>query len=117
MFRNDDFLGDKILHFRVLVVVIWKGSHGSATNRTGAEGLSFYYPRRLHCPDQMLAAMVLSQHWVSLTPCGARFMGHANRTWSAVRSVAPHSQFGEGARPYVCMDERNLPTPVRRRWS
>ena len=32
------------------------------TNRTGAEGLSFYYPRLLHCPDQMLAVMSFSQH-------------------------------------------------------
>ena len=40
-----------------------KGIHsGSDTNRTGAEGLSFYYPRLLHCLDQMLAVMSLSQH-------------------------------------------------------
>ena len=30
---------------------------------------------------------------------------------------APHSQFGEGARPHLCMDEWNRPTPVRRRLS
>ena len=34
----------------------------SDTNRTGAEGLSFYYPGLLHCLDQMLAVMSLSQH-------------------------------------------------------
>ena len=34
---------------------------------------------------------------------------------SAVCSEAPHSQFGEGARPHLCMDEWNRPTPVRRR--
>ena len=85
----------------VVVVVFWKGIHSrSDTNRTGAEGLSFYYPRLLHCPDQMLAAMSLSQHRVSLSktvrprvPCGARCMGHAIRTWSAVCSAASHSQF------------------------
>ena len=32
------------------------------------------------------------------TPCGARCIGHAVRTWSAVCSEASHSQFGEGAR-------------------
>ena len=42
---------------------------------------------------------------------------HAVRTWSAVCSEAPHSQFGEGARPHLCMDEWNRPTPVRRRLS
>ena len=49
--------------------------------------------------------------------CGARCIGHAVRTWSAVCSEAPHSQFGEGARPHLCMDEWNRPTPVRRRLS
>ena len=49
--------------------------------------------------------------------CGARCIGHAVTTWSAVCSKAPHSQFGEGARPHLCMDEWNLPTPVRKRLS
>ena len=56
-----------------------KGIHSrSDTNRTGAEGLSFYYPRLLHYLDQMLAVMSLSQHRVSSSktirphaPCGA----------------------------------------------
>ena len=96
----------------------------SDTNRTGVEGLSFYYPRLLHCLDQMLAVMLLSQHRVSSSktvrpraPCGARCIEHAVSTWSAVCSEAPHSQFGEGARPHLCMDEWNRPTPVRRRLS
>ena len=100
-----------------------KGIHSrSDTNRTGAEDLSFYYPRLLYCLNQMLAVMLLSQHRVSSSktvrpraPCGARCIGHAIRTWSAVCSEAPHSQFGEGARPHLCMDEWNRPTPVRRR--
>ena len=83
-----------------------KGIHfRSDTNRTGAEGLSFYYPRLLHCLNQMLAVVSLSQHRVSSSktirpraPCGARCIGHAVNTWSAVCSVAPHSPFGEGAR-------------------
>ena len=44
-------------------------------------------------------------------------MGHAVRTWSAVCSKALHSQFGEGARPHLYMDERNRPTPVLKRLS
>ena len=76
-----------------------KGIHSRPdTNRTGAEGLSFYYPRLLHCLDQMLAVMSLSQHRVSSsktvrprTPCGARCIGHAVSTWSAVCSEAPHA--------------------------
>ena len=102
-----------------------KGIHSrSDTNRTGAEGLSFYYPTLLHCLDQMLAVMSLSQHQVSSSktvrphaPCGARCIRHAVSTWSAVCSEVPHSQFGEGARPYLCMDKWNHPTPVHRRLS
>ena len=56
-----------------------KGIHSrSDTNRTGAEGLSFYYHRLLNCQDQMLAVMSLSQHQVlssktvrPCAPCGA----------------------------------------------
>ena len=87
-------------------------------------GFIFYYLRLLHCLDQMLAVMLLSQHQVSSSktvrpraPCGARCIGHAVSTWSAVCSEATHSQFGEGARPHLCMDEWNRPTPVRRRLS
>ena len=102
-----------------------KGIHyRSDTNRTGAKGLSFYYPRLLHCLDQMLAVMSLSQHRVSSSktirpraPCGARCIEHAVSTWSAVCSEAPHLQFSEGARPHLCMNEWNRPTPVRRRLS
>ena len=61
-----------------------KGIHSRPdTNRTGAEGLSFYYPRLLHCLDQMLAVMLLSQHRVSSSktvrpraPCGADVWAH-----------------------------------------
>ena len=94
----------------------------SDTNRTGAESLSFYYPRLLHCLNQMLEVVSLSQHRFLSSktvrpraPCGARCIGHAVSTWSAVCSEAPHSQFGEGERPHLCMDEWNRPTPVCRR--
>ena len=90
-----------------------KGIHSSSdTNRTGTEGLSFYYPRLLHCLNQMLAVMSRSQHRVlsskivrPCAPCGARCMGQAVSTWSAVCSEAPQSQCGEAARPHLCMDE------------
>ena len=68
--------------------------------------------------------VLLSQHRVLSSktvrpraPCGARCIGHAVSTWSAVCSEAPHSQFGEGARSHLCMDEWNRPIPVRRRLS
>ena len=41
---------------------------------------------------------------------------YMNLTQSAVRSEVLHSQFGEGARPYLCMNKWNCPT-VRRRMS
>ena len=49
--------------------------------------------------------------------CYARCMKHGIRTRSAVCSIAPHSQFDEGARPHLCMDEWNRPTSVRMRLS
>ena len=83
-----------------------------------------FLPQAVYCLNQMLEVMLLSQHRVlsskivrPCAPCGARCIGHAIRTWSAVCSEAPHSQFGEGARPHLCMDEWNRPTPVRRRLS
>ena len=87
-------------------------------------GQDFYYPRLLHCLNQMLAVVLLSQHRVlssktvrPCAPCGARCIGHAVRTWSVVCSGVPHSQFGEGARPHLCMDKWNCPTPVHRQLS
>ena len=72
----------------------------------------------------MPALMLLSQHRVSSSrivrlraPCGARCMGHTNRTWSAVWSEAPHLQFGEGVRSHLLMDELNRLTQVRCRLS
>ena len=60
----------------------------SNTNRTGAEGVSFYFSRLLYCLNQMLAMVLLSQHRVSSfktvrprAPCSARCIGHAVRTW------------------------------------
>ena len=87
-------------------------------------GFILLLPQTAACLNQMLAVVLLSQHRVSSSktvrhraPYGARCIGHAVSTWSAVCSKAPHSQFGEGARPHLCMDEWNRPTPVRRRLS
>ena len=50
-------------------------------------------------------------------PSGARCMRQAIRTWSAVCSGAPHSQFNDGARPHSYIDEWNCPTLVCRHLS
>ena len=119
----------KIQYFLKICINLYrrhlKGIHSrSDKNRTGAESLSFYYPRLLHCLNQMLAVVLLSQYRVSSfktvrprAPCGARCVGHAVSTWCAVCSEASHSQFGEGARPHFYMDEWNRPTSVCRRLS
>ena len=67
----------------------------------------------------MMAVMLLSHHRVSSSktvrpraPCGARCIGHAIRTWSAVCSTVPHLQFGKEATPHLCMDEWNRPIPA-----
>ena len=86
----------------------------SNTNRTRLEALSFYYPRLMYCLNQMLAVMLLSQYRVSSSKT---IRPRAVRTWSAVCSDAPHSQFGEETRPHLCMHKWNRPTPIRRRLS
>ena len=72
----------------------------------------------------MLAVVVLSQHRVAScktcrprVPLGIWCMRHKDMTGSAVCSVAPHSQCGDGARPHLNMDEWKRPTPIRRRLS
>ena len=99
-----------------VVVVVWKGIHsGAVTNRTGAEGLSFYYPNC--CTDQI--HRVLSSKTVRpRAACGARYifgtlLGHGLRFVHGL--FRGNLQFGEEARPYLCMDEWNRPTPIRRR--
>ena len=95
----------------LIVVVIWRGIHSrSDTNRTGAKGLSFYNPRLLHCLNQMLAVVLLSQYRASSSKtirpcaaCGAQCIGHAVSTQSVICSEAPHSQFDEGAAHHLCM--------------
>ena len=77
-----------------------------------------------NCLGQMLTVRDFSQHLVSSSktirpniPRGARCMGHCEMMWSAVCSLAPHSQFARGARPHLYMDEQKRPTPERRRLS
>ena len=101
-----------------------RSTPGQTQTGLGPRVYPFCYPRLLHCLNQMLAVMSLSQHQVLSSktvrpraPCGARCIGHTVSTWSAVCSEAPQPQFGEGARSHLCMDEWNRPTPVRRRLS
>ena len=72
----------------------------------------------------MLTVRDFSQHLVLSSktikpniPLGAGCMGHCEMVWSAVCSLAPHSQFVRGARPHLYMDEQKRPTPERRRLS
>ena len=105
-----------------------KPTSGQTQKKTGTEGLYFYHPRLLYCPDQMLAKIVLRQHEVLSSkavrlrvPCDAGCImqdcSDSIRTRSAVCSEAPHSQSGERGRLHLCMDEWIRPTPVRRRLS
>ena len=70
-------------------------------------------PKRTSGQHRVSSSKTVRPH----APCGARCMGHAIRTWSAVCSAAPHSRFGEGARLHLCMNEWNRPTPVLKRLS
>ena len=68
--------------------------------------LSIIYHRGFRCIDDFIIKSSIYRKAVRLrVPCRAPCMEHAIRTWSAVYSKAPHSQFNEGARPYLCMDE------------
>ena len=78
-----------------------------------------------NCLGQMLAVRDFSQHLVSSSktirpniPRGARcIMGHCEMMWSAVCSLAPHSQFVRGARPHLYMDEQKRLARERRQLS
>ena len=86
--------------------------------RMGTKGLSFDHPTLLCCPVQMLAGSVSSSKTVRpIVSRGARCVGHVKVMWSAVCSLAPHPNFAEEARPYLCEDELKRLTPVRRRLS
>ena len=94
------------------------------TKRMGAEGLAFYHPSLLCCPDQMLAVVELSQHLVSSSKTvrpiisrDSRCVEHVKIMWSAVCSSAPHSHFAEEARPHLCTYKLKHPAPVRWRLS
>ena len=63
-------------------------------------------------PESDAGSGFIKQHRVSSSktvrsraPCGAWCIGHDVSTWSAICSEAPHLQFGEGARPHLCLDE------------
>ena len=108
----------------LVVAVVWKGIHSrSDTNRTLAEGLFFYYQAAV-LPRSDLEVISLSQHQApssktvraACSVCCLMY-GPAIRTWSAVCSEAPHSQFNEGSRPHLYVDEWNGQTLVHRRLS
>ena len=117
----------------IVISPILSSSFGTASTlgetQTGLEPRVYRFTtpgryRPAYCPDQMLAVILLSQHRVSSSkivrpcaPCGARCTGHAIKTWSAVCSAGPNSQFGKGSRLHLQMDEWNRPTPVRRQLS
>ena len=44
--------------------------------------------------------VIIKHPTMSLMTCSMQAMGHAVKTWSVVRSMAPHSQFGKRARPH-----------------
>ena len=50
-------------------------------------------------------------------PWGAQCVGNCKMMRSVVSSVSPHSQFENGARPHLCIDEQKRPTPKRKRLS
>ena len=68
--------------------------------RMEAEGLAFYHPSLLCCPDQMLVVMELSHHLVPssktvrpIIPRGAQCVGHVKIMWIAVCLLAPTLAF------------------------
>ena len=67
----------------MVVFGVWEGIHSrSDTNRTGAKGLSFYYPRLLYCLDQMLAMMLVYGHIIFVITVSAKkiFAEKQNKT-------------------------------------
>ena len=81
-------------------------------------------PQAAVLPDQMLAALMLTQHQVLSSktvkphaPCGPQCMGHTIRMRSVFYSETLHMQFSKGARLHLCMDEWNCATPFCRQLS
>ena len=110
----------------LFLFVLWQGIYdpGQTQEKDGDRGFILYHPNLLCCLDQMLAMTELSQHLVSssqtvrpIIPCSAQCMRHVKILLSAVCSLVPHSHFAEEARPHLCMDEPERPTPVHRRLS
>ena len=72
-----------------------------------------------------MAGLVSDSHLARLSftvsrpriPCGWRYMGHDVIIWSAICSSAPHSQDAVENMSHLCIDDRNRPNPVRRRFS
>ena len=82
------------------------------TQTDWGQGFILLLPQMAALPESDAGSGVISQHRVLSSktvrpraPCGAQYIEHTVRTWSAVCSEAPHSQFNEGARPHLCMHE------------
>ena len=88
-----------------------------------AEGLSFYYSGLLHCLNQILTVVLLSQHRVSSSktvrfraPCGAQLIGHAVE--HGLRFVQGHHTLNfMKKRDPICAWTKELPNTVRNRLS
>ena len=109
------------MSFRPGVLNLFKPAHRSSFEghplqvrhkQDWGRGFIFLLPQTAELPESDAGSGVIksASSFVIQTvrlraPCGARCIGHAVRTWSTVCSEAPHSQFGEGARPHLCMDE------------
>ena len=104
---------------------VWVGFFSSLFPQVRGRGAILLPPRPGRVHPGYISGHTFSSHvtvssstdirpWI---PFGAWYIGHSRITWSAVCSSAPHSQLALEAKPHLCINERNLPTPVRRRFS
>ena len=56
------------------------------------------------CSGTKPASSIVIQNRQTVASQGARCMGYAEIAWSAVCSMAPNSQFDDGARPHLHME-------------
>ena len=113
-------LGRELLIYTSLLSLSFEGYPPQARHKQDwGRGFILLLPKTAAMPgsDAGQHRVSSSKTFRPCAPCGARCIGHAVSTWSAACSEAPHSQFGEGVRPHLCMGEWNRPTPVCRRLS
>ena len=107
--------------FRFKLVVVWRGISSKTDWKDQGRGFILLPPWPPNCLGQMLTVRDFGQHLVSSfktirsnTPWGARCMEHCEMMWSALCSLAPHSQFVRGTRSHLYMDEQKRLTPERK---